>query len=184
MTAATRYLFLFFLLISLLAVAKEKEEPYLIKTKDFHVSSFSLKEVEMGITAVIYNPYKAKVKIDEIVIDVFIEDKKLGVILEAADVVKIPRQSPFDLPLLLKVKTAATIAKFTSESVKLALGKKIQVDFKGYVKVRAMGFVPIKVKIDQTEFFTYKDIFPPKENTKDTIHMLDPELTLPPKKQK
>jgi hypothetical protein len=123
------------------------------------------------------------VKIDEIVIDVFIHDKRLGVILEAADLVKIPKQSAFDLSLELKVKTAATIAKFTSETVKLALGKKVQVDFKGYVKLRAMGFVAVKVKIDQTEFFTYKDIFPPKENTRDTIHLQDPQLTKPPVKQ-
>jgi LEA14-like dessication related protein len=147
------------------------------------VQSFSLKEVSLGIIAVIYNPYKSSVKIDEIVIDVFIEDKKLGVILEAADVVQIPKKSAFDLPLELKVKTAATITKFTTESLKLALGKKVQVDFKGYVKVRALGFIPVKVKIDQTEFFTYKDIFPPKENTNDTIHLKDPALTKPPVKE-
>lgn len=55
--------------------AKNDEEPYLVKTKDFKVENFSLKQIGLGITAVIYNPYKAKVTIDEILIDVFIGDK-------------------------------------------------------------------------------------------------------------
>ena len=72
-----------FLLINLsllpfLLKAEETEEPYLVKTKDFHVSHFSLRQVELGITAVIYNPYKAKVKLEEILIDVFVDEKKTG----------------------------------------------------------------------------------------------------------
>lgn len=173
---------LFFLMLPVFA--GDKEEPYLVKTKDFHVKSFSLSEIDLGITAVIYNPYKAKARIDEVLIDVFIQDKKLGTILECDEVVEIPRQGAFDLPLELRVKTGPTIAKFGSETVRLALGKTVQVDFKGYVKVRALGFVPFKVKIEQTEFFTYKDVFPPKEPAKDTIHLKDPQLTKPPVKQK
>ncbi len=149
------YLFL----LPFLLKAEETEEPYLVKTKDFHVSHFSLKQVELGITAVIYNPYKAKVKLEEILIDVFIDDKKLGTILEAADVVKINKQSAFDLPLKINVNTASTLSKFFTQGAKLLIpGKTIKVDYKGYVKVKALGFIPIKVKINQSELFTLKDI--------------------------
>ncbi len=153
-----------FLLINLsllpfLLKAEETEEPYLVKTKDFHVSHFSLRQVELGITAVIYNPYKAKVKLEEILIDVFVDEKKLGTILEAADVVKINKQSAFDLPLTISVNTASTLSKIFTQSAKLLIpGKTIKVDYKGYVKVKALGFIPIKVKINQSEFFTIKDI--------------------------
>ena len=67
---------LFVLLISFIAAKAEDKEPYLVKTKDFHVSDFSLKQIGLGITAVIYNPYNVKVKVDEILIDVFINGQK------------------------------------------------------------------------------------------------------------
>lgn len=150
---------LFFLALLLSLRAEEDKEPYLVKTKDFHLSHFSIQQIGLGITAVIYNPYKVKVGIDEILIDVFINNKKLGTITEAADEVKIRKQSAFDLPLEINVQTGPTVATFFKEGAKLALaGKKVGVDFKGYVKVKAMGIIPIKVKVEQTEYFTMKDI--------------------------
>ena len=82
--------------------------------------------------------------------------KKLGTILEAADVVKINKQSAFDLPLTISVNTASTLSKIFTQSAKLLIpGKTIKVDYKGYVKVKALGFIPIKVKINQSEFFFF-----------------------------
>lgn len=156
-----------FLSISTL-IAKDDKEPYLVKTKDFKVENFSLKQIGFGITAVIYNPYKVKVTVDEILIDVFIGDKKLGTITEAEDV-KIKKESAFDLPLKIDVKTANTAAKFFTEGTKMVLlGKKIRVDYKGYVKVKALGFIPVKVKIDQFEYFTLKDIMSTPEKPTET----------------
>lgn len=151
------FLLSFVILSSATIQAEDTKEPYLVKTKDFHVNNFSLSEINLGITAVIYNPYKVKVKVEEILIDVFIGDKKLGTITEA-DEVKIPKESAFDLPLTINVKTGPTLSKFITEGTKLVLGQKIKVDYKGYVKVRALGFIPVKVKINQTAYFTMKDI--------------------------
>jgi LEA14-like dessication related protein len=172
---------IFFLLFSFfISHAEDNKEPYLVKTKGFHVSDFSLKQIGLGITAVIYNPYKAKVSIDEIMIDVFIGDKKLGTILEAADVVKIKKESAFDLPLKINVKTSSTVTKFFTEGSKMVLmGKKIRADFKGYVKVKALGFIPIKVKIDQYEYFTLKDILNSGTDKPEKIETKDPKLTKP-----
>jgi hypothetical protein len=88
-----RYLLLLFLSLFILNIQAKEEvkEPYLVRTKDFNVIDFGLKKIDLGITAVIFNPYKAKAKIDEIVIDVYVEDKKLGTILEVPDIVKIPK---------------------------------------------------------------------------------------------
>lgn len=177
----TRRLYvLFLLLLTFLSSEAEEKEPYLVKTKDFHVSDFSLKKIGLGITAVIYNPYNVKVKIDEIMIDVFIADKKLGTILEAADEVKIPKEGAFDLPLNIDVNTGPTVTKFFTEGSKMVLmGKKIKVDYKGYVKVKALGFIPIKVKIDQSAYFTMKDILNSSEEKPSKIDPKDPKLTKP-----
>lgn len=175
----TSAIFLFLLLTSTFLFAEDKE-PYLVKTKNFHVADFSLKEIDLGITAVIYNPYKAKVTVDEILIDVFIGEKKLGTILEAADVVKIKKESAFDLPLKIKVKTGPTVTKFFTEGSKMLLtGGKIKVDYKGYVKVKALGFIPVKVKIDQSAYFTTKDILKSGEEKPAKIETKDPQLTKP-----
>jgi LEA14-like dessication related protein len=166
------FVLIFSLVASMIARAQE-DDPYLVKTKDFHVNHFSLKQIDLGITSVIYNPYKVKVSLDEILIDVFINGKKLGTITEAAEIVKIRKKSAFDLPLNINVKTSSTVKTFFTEGAKLVLsGKKIGVDFRGHVKLKAIGFVPIKVKIDQTEYFTMKDILksddaPTKIDTKD-----------------
>ena len=165
-----KYIYLLILFLSSFTEvnAKNDEETYLVNTKDFKVENFSLKQIGLGITAVIYNPYKAKVTIDEILIDVFIGDKKLGTITEADDKIKIKKESAFDLPLNIDVKTGATVTKFFTEGTKMILmGKKIRVDYKGYIKVKALGFIPVKVKIDQYEYFTLKDIMssPEKQNT-------------------
>ncbi len=168
------------LLLFFLTVKADDKDPYLVKTKDFHVDDFSLKKIGLGITAVIYNPYSVKVKVDEILIDVFIGDKKLGTITEAADVVKIRKESAFDLPLKIDVKTGPTVTKFFTESSKMVLmGQKIKVDYNGYVKVKALGFIPIKVKIDQSAYFTLKDILHtgPEKPTK--IDTKDPQPTKP-----
>ncbi|HNM33084.1 MAG TPA: DnaJ C-terminal domain-containing protein, partial [Chitinophagales bacterium] len=115
---------------------------------------------------------KVKVKIEEILIDVFIGDKKLGTITEAADEVKIPKESAFDLPVNINVKTGPTVTKFFTEGTKMVvLGQKIKVDYKGYIKVKALGFIPVKVKIDQSAYFTLKDII--KTNS-DTTHQKAP----------
>jgi LEA14-like dessication related protein len=159
------------LLLSIIFIAiapahAEDKEPYLVKTKDFHVNDFSLREISLGITAVIYNPYKVKVKIEEILIDVFIGDKKLGTITEAAEEVKIPKENAFDLPVNINVKTGPTVTKFFTEGTKMVLlGQKIKVDYKGYIKVKALGFIPVKVKIDQSAYFTLKDIIKSNSDT-------------------
>ena len=56
---------------------------------------------------------------------------------------------------------------------------KVKVDYKGYVKVKAMGFIPIKVKIDQSAYFTMKDILGADDNQPTKIDTKDPQLTKP-----
>lgn len=152
------WILLFLLCHNYSSLYSEDKEPYLVKTKNFHVKSFSIKEISFGNTAVIYNPYKAKVKLDEILIDVFVADKKLGTITEA-EAIKINKTSAFDLPLTITVKTGPTVKALFTEAAKTVLtDSKVKVDYKGYVKVRAVGIIPVKVKINQSEYFSMKDI--------------------------
>ena len=162
--------------------AEEKKEPYLVRTKDFKVLDFGIKQISLGITACIYSPYKVKAKIEEVVVDVFVEDKKLGTIFEHPDYVKVPKMDTFDLPLRIDVNTGATLSKFVTESARLAIGKAVKVSYKGYIKIVAMGFIPIKVKIDETEYFTRADLF--KKDVEFPEDVIAPPLKLEHKKEK
>ena len=173
-------LYLFFIPLSNARV--EEKEPYLVRTKDFKVLDFGLKEVSLGITACIYSPYKVKARIEEVVVDVFVEDKKLGTILEHPDYVKVPKQDTFDLPLKIDINTGATLSRFVVESTRLAIGKAVKVAYKGYIKIVAMGFVPIKVKIDEIKYFTREDLF--KEDIELPEDIVAPPLNIEYKKKK
>lgn len=173
MKIKTTILLFCFLFINLYA-KEEQKDPYLVRTQDFEVINFGLKQIDLGITAVIFNTYKAKAKIDEVIIDVFVEDKKLGTVLEIPDIVKVPKKDTFNLPLKIAVKTGPTLSKFATESARLALGKAVKVQYKGYVKIIAIGFIPFKVKIDETEYFTWKDVFGSEKKQLDTIKTKPP----------
>jgi hypothetical protein len=155
-----RFLFLLLIITTAPSFAQQpsEKEPYLVETKDFKVIKFGIKEISLGITAVIYSPYKVNAKIQEVMIDVFVEDKKLGTILEYPDYVKVPKKDTFDLPLQIDVNTGATLTRFVTESARLAIGKSVKVNYKGYIKIVAMGFIPVKVRIDETEYFTREDL--------------------------
>lgn len=174
--------FLFILFLGVFSVAlAEQKEPYLIRTKDFKVIEFGIKEISLGLTAEVYSPYRVKAKIEEIMVDVFVEDKKLGTILEYPDYVKVPKQDTFDLPLRIDVKTGATLSKFVTESAKLAIGRSVKVAYNGYIKIVAMGFVPIKVKINETEYFTKDDLF--KKDLELPEDVIAPPLKMKHKKE-
>jgi len=140
--------------------AKEKKEPAFIELKNSKIRSFSLKNVNIYTEAVFYNPYKVGVKLEEVLIDVFIGGKKMGTILNSEEGIKIKKKGTFEIPLLLNVKPGNTFTSFFSQSWNLVAGKKVELRYKGYIKVRALGFVPVKVKVDGREFYDWDDLFP------------------------
>lgn len=132
---------------------KPDKDPYYVKMKGFEVITLNTKKIELGVTAVFFNTYNAKAKLEEVQIDVWLEGQYLGKVSQAEEV-SIPKQSAFDIPLILKLEPPGPAIKNTLwQSGRLLTGKKVKVFYKGYIKMKAIGFIPIKVPMeDKVEF--------------------------------
>lgn len=125
------------------------QDPYFVKMKGFKVVSFNTDKVELFSTAVFYNTYKNKAKLLEVDIDVYLEDKYLGKVVNQ-DNIDIPKLSAFDVPLLLQLDPPGPAVKNSLwQSAKLLTGRKVKIKYNGYIKLRVIGFIPIKVKLEE-----------------------------------
>lgn len=138
------------------------EAPYFVKTKNTKLSSFSTSKIEIASEAVFFNTYNVGAKLLEVNIDVYMDDTKLGTVTEVQDV-KIPKKSTFDIPLNLSIKPGPTALKLVTGSAKILFGKKVNVRYTGYIKIRALGMVPLKINMDETEAYDWDDLFPKDE---------------------
>lgn len=140
-------------------VAKPDQDPYFVKMKGFAIKSFNTKKIEIESTAVFYNTYKAKAKLEEIFIEVYLEDTKLGEISQIESI-DIPKESAFDVPLILKLEPPGPAIKTSVlQSSRLLFGKEVKVKYKGYIKMRAIGFIPFKVKVEDSMPVSLSDLF-------------------------
>lgn len=154
------FLVLVYLFTNLLPViAKPDQDPYFVKMKGFAIKSFNTKKIEIESTAVFYNTYKAKAKLEEVYIEVYLEDDKLGVITQS-ETIDIPKESAFDIPLLLKLEPPGPAIKSSLwQSGRFLFGKEVKIKYKGYIKMKAIGFIPFKVKVEDSMPVSMSDLF-------------------------
>lgn len=149
--------FIILLLISSILssfVDKPVQDPYFVKMKGFKVLAFNTQRIELFSTAVFYNTYKYKAKLVDIDIDVFIENKLLGKVVNQENI-PIPKLSAFDIPLLLKLEPPGpVITNSLWQSAKLISGKKVKIHYVGYIKLKVIGVIPIKVPIEDEMFYS------------------------------
>ena len=145
-------------LLSVKAVESSKE-PYYVKMKGFKVVSFNTQKVELASTAVFFNTYNAKAKLEEVVIDVFMEGKPLGKVLQP-EPVSIPKNSAFDVPLLIRIEPPGPALKNALwQGGRFLTGKPVKIQYKGYIKLKAIGFIPIKVPMEDQMEYNIREIF-------------------------
>lgn len=126
-----------------LSNCKTPEEQVVLKNiKDVVVDGTS--EPRLKATALLYNPNPHRGKLKRINIDIYVNDKKAGVIDQKLST-EIPAKGDFTVPL--EVKLATKELGFLNTVLSLVGGKKIKVHYKGSLKVTYHG-LPIKVPID------------------------------------
>lgn len=125
------------------------QDPYFVKMKGFKVLSFNMKKIEFFSTAVFYNTYKNKAKLQEVDIDVYLEDKYLGKVVNQ-DNIDIPKLSAFDIPLLFQLEPPGPAVRNSLwQGTKLLTGKKVKIRYAGHIKLRVIGVIPVKVKFEE-----------------------------------
>lgn len=121
--------------------------PEFIAMEDIHVSKITSKEAVLSSSAKFYNPNDQSIKLKEVVIDLEVDERTVGVIDEEVKM-KIPAKDYFSVPL----KAAFNIRDIglLNGIISVLGGKPIKVRFKGYVKVAVHGYTT-KVPIDFEE---------------------------------
>lgn len=153
--------------------SKKKKEPAFIKLKNTRISSFSFNRMDISTEAVFYNPYRASVRLEETLIDVFVGGKKLGTILNNEEGIKLGKKGTFDIPLRINVKPGASFISLFKQSGRMLMGKNVEITFRGHVRVRAMGFVPITVRVDGTQQVNWNTLFPSQQEKQEMERSLE-----------
>ena len=138
------YSLLFALLLS--ACQKPEEAPEFKRIGKIKVNEIINGQALVNAEAIFYNPNPVKMKLKQIDVEVFVQEKKVGTINQDFSL-KIPAESDFSVPLDVAVdmNEIGSVGNVFS----IMMGAKIPVRFSGHIraKVHGMGFkVPINVK--------------------------------------
>lgn len=134
-----------------------EESPYFVKMKDVKLKSLSFSELNITSQAVFFNTYNAKAKLTEVSVDIYVENKFIGTVTQNEDV-DIPKKSAFDIPINIVTKTSSSLGSIFWQGGRMVFGKTVEIKFEGYIKIKALNFLPIKVPISTTEYYSLKDI--------------------------
>ncbi|MGD1958124.1 MAG: LEA type 2 family protein [Fulvivirga sp.] len=120
------------------------QPPEFKRVANVKVAKVSGKEAILNGDAFFYNPNKAGMLLRKVEIDVFLEDKRIGVINQALKT-KIPGQAEFKVP----VDATFDIGDIglLNGIMSILGGKKMKVRYVGKIKLKIYG-VPVAVPID------------------------------------
>jgi LEA14-like dessication related protein len=114
--------------------------------EDFKMPKMDDKEIHLNLGLKIENPNKFNLKLKPSSIDVFVEDKLMGVV-KLDNKVKFKKRSEgvYDTKLRIKLEPGAlfSLMKYTTK-------KEVPIRFKGIIKGAAFGITK-RVKIDQAQ---------------------------------
>ena len=96
--------------------------------------------------AILFNPNKGRIRLKEIQIKIFVNDKETALINQKLNTVIQPN-SEFSVPL--EVQLALKEIGIVDTLLGMLGGKSINVNYKGFVRARVNG-VPVKVPVDHT----------------------------------
>jgi LEA14-like dessication related protein len=122
-----------------------KQQIVLRRVKDVVVDGTT--DPTLKAQVVLYNPNTTRMRLKKINIDIFYNGKKVGKVDQKMTLL-IPAQNEFSIPL--EVNLAIKELGFVETLLSMIGGKKMQIHYKGHLKLTYHGF-PIRVPVD------YKD---------------------------
>jgi LEA14-like dessication related protein len=140
--------FLIILLCGLLAGCVPRKEVKLVRVENLQLQNGAKGAVLAG-TAVFFNPNAARLKLREVQIDVLVDNKKAARIDQELDALA-KGNSEFSVPLEVQLN----LKEFGLMDALQGIfgGKKYQIQYTGYLKVRVNG-LPMKIPVNHKEEF-------------------------------
>lgn len=134
----------------------EPSAPEYLRTKNWKIEKVSGTILELTAEVVFYNPNKVKAKLRDLDLDIFLNEKFLGKVIQD-NMVKIPGKSSFDIPIRFKFDLSKSELGLSS-LLGLLSNNKFIVDMKGFLKANVFA-LPFKIKLDERQEFSAKDFF-------------------------
>jgi len=134
----------------------EIKDPEFIKMRDWHISKVSAGYFEVTSKAQFYNPNKVGLTLTNVYVDVFLNNEKLGTINQISSI-KVPRNSSFEVPLLLTFNTEGKLNMVFGNILKMLSAKTAQIKYSGYIQVKKAN-ISLKIDIIDKYEFNIKDL--------------------------
>lgn len=129
-----------------------KEMVELRDVKNLRLDQTDLENAILDGEAVFYNPNSSRMRLREINVEVFVDGKKSAYVDQKLSALARAK-SEFTVPI--KVQLSLKELGLMNTIMSLFGGKKYEVHYKGYLKVKINGF-PLRVPIDHKEDFKLK----------------------------
>lgn len=139
-----------------IAFALQIKEPEFVKMKDWKIEKVSEGFIKISSKAQFYNPNKIGVKLINTYADVFLDSQKIGNINQV-NTIKVPRQSSFDVPLEVTIRTGDKLDLLLKNALKFFAKKDAVAYYIGFIQIKKAGF-SFKVKMNDKFLFNIKDL--------------------------
>jgi LEA14-like dessication related protein len=135
------------LIVAIMASCAKPKDLEFVDIQNIRVVKMGLSESEIGLDVRFYNPNKQQVKLKDAIAKVYVNSAFLGD-TNMDTTVSVPRRDTFSVPLILKVQTAAAIAKFAESARDSAVTVKVE----GSVKMGKAGvFMTYPIKYEKLQ---------------------------------
>ncbi len=140
-------LFIFFLSVAFTQCGRPDQTPEFITMENIKVSKVTGKEAVLSADAKFYNPNDQGIKLKEVVVDIEVDDRVVGVIDQDMKI-KIPSNDYFSVPIdaSFNIRDLGLLNGIIS----VLGGQPITVHYRGHIKVSLYGYTT-KVPIDFEE---------------------------------
>jgi LEA14-like dessication related protein len=144
-TTGSKVLIFLILLLALSSCDTPKEPIVLRGIRDVVVDGTT--DPKLKAKVIFYNPNDTRMKLKKINIDIFSNGKKVGQVDQKLTT-EIPAKNEFTIPL--EVHLAIKELGFVETLLSMIGGKKMQIQYKGHLKLTYHGF-PIRVPVDYND---------------------------------
>ncbi len=129
----------------------EVKDPEFVKMKDWHIAKVAPSYFEITSKAQFYNPNKMGVTLTNVHADVFLGNEKLGTINQINSI-KVPKNSAFEIPLLLTFTTEGKLNLVFGNLLKLLSAKTAVINYKGFIELKKAN---IRLKVDMSDKYEF-----------------------------
>ena len=137
-----------------LTIPNSLKQPEFIEMKNLELTSVGLKESQIKMDMIYYNPNRHNLKLKKAEVDIYVDDKFAGRSM-VDTLIRIPREDTFSIPVQVKVDMRSilpnALAAFLNEELKIRLD--------GYARMGKAGiYINVPIQQESTQKFNFGNL--------------------------